>query len=119
MVEDIEKLTLKPQLHMLGQGKPFCQVEVTPEEIWTAQGIAAEVSELASLRAVAAIALPCTRIDRRYESVRIKPLQRSRLRYTRNRMTLIQRNARNDTSELRPTALHNSLLLPSGLIGAE
>jgi hypothetical protein len=67
MVEDIEELTLKPQLHMLGQGKPFCQVEVAPEEIGTAQGIAAEVSELAILRAVAAIALPCTRIDRRYE----------------------------------------------------
>jgi hypothetical protein len=31
-VEDIENLTLKPQLHMLGQGKPFCQVEVAPEE---------------------------------------------------------------------------------------
>ena len=37
MVEDIEKLRLKPQLHMLGQGKPFCQVEVTPEKIRTAQ----------------------------------------------------------------------------------
>ncbi len=56
MVEDIKKLTLKPQLHMLGQGKPFCQVEVTPEEIGTAQGIAAEISEPAILRAVAAIA---------------------------------------------------------------
>ena len=49
MVEDIEELAFKPQLHMLGQGKPFCQVEVTPEEIGTAQGIAAEVSELAVL----------------------------------------------------------------------
>src|SRR5208337_2033018 len=56
MVEDIKELTLKPQLHMLGQGKPFCQVEVAPEKIRTAQGIAAEVSELAILRAVAAIA---------------------------------------------------------------
>jgi hypothetical protein len=37
MVEDIEKLRLKPQLHMLGQGKPFCQVEVTPDKIRTAQ----------------------------------------------------------------------------------
>ena len=64
MVEDIKELTLKPQLHMLGQGKPFCQVEVAPEEIGTAQSIAAEVSELAILRAVAAIALPCTS-DRR------------------------------------------------------
>jgi hypothetical protein len=37
MVEDIEKLRLKPQLHMLGQGEPFCEVEVTPEKIRTAQ----------------------------------------------------------------------------------
>src|SRR5580658_5592908 len=37
VVEDIEKLTLKPQLHMLGQRKPFCQVKVAPEEIRTAQ----------------------------------------------------------------------------------
>ena len=33
VVEDIKKLTLKPHLHMLGQRKPFCQVEVAPEEI--------------------------------------------------------------------------------------
>ena len=39
---------------MLGQRKPFREIEVTPEEIGTAQGIAAEVSELAILRAVAA-----------------------------------------------------------------
>jgi hypothetical protein len=37
MVEDIKKLRLKPQFHMLGQGEPFCQVEVTPEKIRTAQ----------------------------------------------------------------------------------
>jgi hypothetical protein len=56
MVEDVEELTLKPQLHMFGQGKPFRQVEVTPEEIGSAQCVAAEVSELAILLAVAAIA---------------------------------------------------------------
>src|SRR5271169_4318702 len=56
MVEDVKELTLNPQLHMLGQVKPFCQVEVTPGEIGTAQGIASEISELAILRAVAAIA---------------------------------------------------------------
>jgi hypothetical protein len=37
MVEDIEELTLKPQFHVLAQGEPFCQVEVTPEKIRTAQ----------------------------------------------------------------------------------
>jgi hypothetical protein len=56
MVEDIKKLTLKTQLHMLAQGKPLCQVEIAPEKIRTAQGIASEVSELAILRTVAAIA---------------------------------------------------------------
>src|ERR1017187_1957601 len=42
-VEDIEELTLEPQLHALGQRKPFCQVEVAPEEIGTAQSIAPEI----------------------------------------------------------------------------
>jgi hypothetical protein len=54
VVEDIEKLTLKPQFHVLGQRKPFCQVEVAPGEIGAAQRIAAEASELAMLRFVAA-----------------------------------------------------------------
>src|SRR5208282_2849923 len=115
MVKDIKELTFKPQLHMLGQGKPFCQVEVTPEEIGTTQGIAAEGSGLAMLRAVAAVALPCTRINRRYKCVRIEPLKSSRRRYTRNRMMLIQRNAGNNTSKLRPAALHNSLFLQGAL----
>jgi hypothetical protein len=42
MVEDVKELALKSQLHMLRQREPFCQVEVAPEEIGTAQGIAAE-----------------------------------------------------------------------------
>src|SRR5208282_2686720 len=109
MVEDIEELPLKSQLQMLVEGKPFSQVEVTPEEIGAAQGVAAEVSELAILRAVAARTLPCTRIDRRYKCVRIEPLQRARLRYARNRMMVIQGHAGNDTRELRPTALHNAV----------
>ena len=64
VVEDIEKLALKPKLCMLGQRKPLCQVEVAPDEIGTAQRIAAGGSELAMLRVVAARALPCTRINR-------------------------------------------------------
>jgi len=88
MIENIKELPLKSQLHVLAKGEPFCQVEVAPEEIRTTQGITAEVSELAILCAVAAIALPCTRIDRRHKCIRIKPLQCSRLRYTRNRMML-------------------------------
>jgi len=77
MVENIEELHLKPQLHMLAQGKPLGQVEVAPQKIRTTQGIAAEVSELAILRAVDAIGLPCSRIDCRNKCVRIKPPNRS------------------------------------------
>ena len=43
--------------------KPFREIEVIPEEIGTAQGIATEVSELAILRVVATGALPCTWIN--------------------------------------------------------
>src|SRR5208282_1479221 len=109
MVEDIKELPLKAQLHMLAQGKPFCQVEVAPQEIRATQGITAEVSELAILRAVAAIALPNARIDRRHKCVRIKPLNRSRLSYARNRMMVIQPNAANDTGKLRSAPLHDAV----------
>ncbi len=109
MVEDIKALSLKPQLHTLAQGEPFCQVEVAPKEIRTTQGIAAEGSELAGLRAVAAIALPCARIDGRYKGVGIQPLQRARLCDTRNRMMIVQRDSGNDTGELRSAPLHDSV----------
>ncbi len=64
MIENVKKLSLKSQLDVLAQWKPLCKVEVAPEEIGTTQRIAAEASELAILRAVAAIALPSARIDR-------------------------------------------------------
>jgi len=95
----LKKLPLKPQLHVLAKGEPFCQVEVAPEEIRTTQGITAEVSELAILCAVAAIALPCTRIDRRHKCIRIKPLQLFPPALHPNRMMLVQRNARNSTGQ--------------------
>src|SRR5208282_4343888 len=109
MVEDIEKLRLKPQLHMLGQGEPFCQVEVTPEKIRTAQRVAAEVSELAILRVVATITLPGAGIDGRDESVGIEPLKCSWLCDARNRMVVIERSTGNDIGEFRPAALHNAV----------
>ena len=90
-------------------GKPFRKIEITPEEIGTAQGIAAEVSELAILRVVAAGALPRARINGRHKGIRIEPLNRARLRYARNGMMLIERDAGNDTGELRSTALHNAV----------
>jgi hypothetical protein len=36
VIEDVKELPLEPQFYMLGHGKPFCQVEVTSEEITTA-----------------------------------------------------------------------------------
>src|ERR1700733_3362959 len=96
---------------MLGQGEPFCQVEVTPEKIRTAQGVAAQVSELAILRAVTAVALPAARVNGRDEGLRIEPLQRSWLCNSRDRMMLIQRNARNNASKLGPAALHDAVSL--------
>ena len=89
--------------------KPFCQIEVAPEEIGTAQGVAAEVAELAILRAVAAIALSRARIDGRHESIGIEPLERARLRDARDWIVLIERHAGNDAGELRSAALHDSI----------
>jgi hypothetical protein len=60
---------------------------------------------LAMLWVVAAIAPPRTRINGRYKCVRFQPLDGARLRYARNGMVLIERNARNDTCELRSTAM--------------
>lgn len=122
MVEDVKELTLKSQLHMLGQGKPFCQVEVTPEEIGTAQGIAAEISELTGLPAVAAIAGSgghvlltndlCARINGRDEGIRIEPLNCAPLGNVGNvAVAAIGIHSRHKTGELRPAALHNSLFL--------
>ena len=70
-------------------GKPFRKIEVTPEEIGAAQSIATEVSELAMLWVVAAIALPGARINSRYKGIRIEPLDRARLRYARDGMMRI------------------------------
>ena len=58
---------------------------------------------------VATGTLPCTWINRRLGSVRIQPLDRSRLRYTSDGMMLIERGARNDARELRSAALHNAV----------
>jgi hypothetical protein len=107
MVEDIEELSFQVQLHLLSQREPFGQTEVVPEEIGATQGIAAEVSELAILRAVAAIALSCAGIDRRHKSVRIEALNRAQLRDTRGCMVLIERHSRNETRKLGTASLHN------------
>jgi hypothetical protein len=118
MVEHIEKLTFYPELHTLRHSKPFCEIEVIPDEIGTAQGIAAEVSKLAMLWVIATGALPSTRINRGNKRRRIEPLDSAQLRYPSDGMMLIERNARNDGCELRSAALHNAVSI-GGIGGAE
>src|ERR1022692_2768026 len=82
MVEYIEELGLYSELHPLAHRKPFREIEVIPDEIGATQGVAAEVSELATLWVVATGALPSTRINRGNKRGRIEPLEGARLGYT-------------------------------------
>ena len=71
MVEYIEELGFYSELHSLAHRKPFREIEVIPDKIGAAQGVAAEVSELAMLWVVATGALPSTRINCRNKRGRI------------------------------------------------
>ena len=109
MVEQIEKLRFKPQIHLLAQRKYFRQIEIAPHKIRAAQRVAPQRSELAILRRVPARASARARIDARHKRTRIEPLHRPRLRDARNRSVLIQRHAGNLARKLRPAAIHDSL----------
>ena len=109
VIEDIEELRLQPELHVLGQREPFGQIEITPDKIGTAQRVAAEVSELAVLRAVSAVARAGARVDGGDKRIGIEPLNRAGLRHAGNGMVLVQRHTRNDARELRSTALHDAI----------
>jgi hypothetical protein len=37
VVEQVEKLSVQPQFHLLGQGEPFGQVKITPDEVRAAK----------------------------------------------------------------------------------
>ena len=50
VIEHVEELPVDAQLHALIQGEPLGEVEIAPGEIGTAQGVAAQISELAVLR---------------------------------------------------------------------
>src|ERR1035437_965100 len=115
MVEYIEELGLYSELHPLAHRKRFREIEVIPDEIGATQGVAAEVSELATLWVVATGALPRTRTSRGNKRGRIEPLEGARLRYTGDGMMLIEGDARNDACELRSAALHNAVSI--GRIG--
>jgi len=64
---------------------------------------------LTILRAVAANTCPGARIDNRYKGARVEPLDRPRLRHTRDWLVFIQRNAWNDAGVLRPAALNDAV----------
>src|ERR1700741_3081362 len=109
MVEYVEELRVEAHLHALRQRKPFRKVEVAPGKIWTPQRVAAEISELTVPGAVTTKACTSTRVNRRGKSIRVEPLNRSRLGDTGNRFVLIERNTRNHAGELRPTAVDNAI----------
>jgi hypothetical protein len=94
---------------VLDDGEPFRAIEIVPDEIGAAKGIAGEITELAVLRIIASVASPRARIDCGDECVSVKPLDRSRLSNSCDRMVRIGWQAWHDTRELRTTALHNSL----------
>ena len=79
MIEHIEELRVQAQSHVLVQRKPFGEIEIAPEEIGTAQRVAAEISELAILHRIPAVARSGAGIDRGNKSVGVQPLNRPRL----------------------------------------
>ncbi len=109
VVENIEELRFEPELEAFGQGEPFRQIEIAPEEIRSAQSVAAQISKLAVLRRVSAVAGSRAGINGGDESVGIEPLNRAGLRHAGNRIVFVSGNAGNDTGELRTTALHDAI----------
>src|SRR5580692_9565909 len=122
MVEYVEKLRVEPQLHAFRHRKPLREVEVAPEELRAAQGVAAQISKLAGLRAASPIAGPCrhdlpvgelllARIDGRDKCIGIEPLNGSRLSNEGNRIVVVERHARNNARKLRPASIHNAFAI--------
>ena len=89
VIEKVEKLGVEPQLHLLGERKPLGQVEIAPHEVRAAQSIATEISELTMRRGVTVRACPGARIDGGTKSLRIQPLNGTRLGHARNRSVLV------------------------------
>src|SRR5215469_1514261 len=110
MIEEIEELRVESQLKVLGNGKPFRQVKIIPEEAWSAVLIPARVAKLATRGIVAAIAGSGARVDHGHESVGIQPLNRSRLTNAWNvAIAAIRISAGYETRELRAAALDHAL----------
>src|ERR1017187_5629795 len=75
----------------------------------TAQCVAAEIAELAILRAVAAGTGPGARIDNRSKRVGVEPLDGSRLSHARDRTVVVQWDAGNHAGILRAAALNDAV----------
>jgi len=109
MVEDVEQLRVESQLHTLVERKPFGDVEVAPEEVGAAQSIAAEISELAVLSIVTAVASFGARIDSRDKRVWVEPLNRARLGNAGNvAVATVRIHPGYKAGELRPGALQDA-----------
>ena len=59
VIEYVEELNIEAQFHALLHREPFGEVQVTPSEVRTAQGVASKISKLA--------------IGRFYSLAKIKP----------------------------------------------
>jgi len=110
MVKHVEELTVNAQLYAFRQLKPLGQIQVAPEEIRPAQCVPTEVADLAILRTVvAASASARARIDNRNKSIRIEPLDRSRLRDAGNWIVFVKWHAGNHASVLWAAALNDAV----------
>src|ERR1700683_86987 len=109
MVEQIEKLGFEAKLYAFGQRKPFCEVEVGPYKLRAAQRVAAKISELTSLQAVAATAPAGTGIHGGDKRVGIEPLNSAGLSDAWNCIVVIDGGVGNDAGKLRSAALYNAV----------
>src|ERR1700733_2778381 len=103
---------------MFGQLEPLGKIQIAPNEIGAAQRVSAEVAELTIRRAVTPRASSGAWIDRGDESVRVEPLDGSRLRDPGDRIVLIHGHARHDARILRTAPLNDAVSI-CGIRGAQ
>src|ERR1035441_9854579 len=115
VVEDVEELAVDPQLDALGQREPPGEIQIAPDEIEAAQGVAAEIAESAVSRTVSGGTGTGARVDGRSERIGVEPLDGARLSHPGDGAVLVQRHSGNHAGVLRAAALHDTL--PVGRIG--
>lgn len=87
VIEDVKQFRLDAKFQSLVERERFGQIEIAPRTIRASRGIAAEVTKLAVLRAVAAHTSARARIDSGNEGIRIEPLYRAWLCHAGTRVT--------------------------------